>query len=150
MLALALRANLRHCPSRAAVVTLQPLSGLRDRIVLAYLLVVRHRDRTVLALNLLAATSAHHYSRIPAAVQQQDHLLPAIERELRLLNQTPRKDLLLPGLAKLRAHIDQFYHRQRALHHALAQLHPRIAALLRIGPALERRRSRTQHHYCFL
>src|SRR5271167_4946447 len=53
MFALALRTDFWHRSAKPAVVTLQPLPGLGYCVVLTHLLVIRHRDRAVLALNLL-------------------------------------------------------------------------------------------------
>src|ERR1700729_4206496 len=60
MFALALRTNLRNSLARAAIVTLQSLPWLGDRIVLAHLLVIRHRDRAFLEFTLLPTTAAHY------------------------------------------------------------------------------------------
>ena len=98
------------------------------RVVPLHRLVIRHRDRAVLALDLFAAAPAHHGERISAPVQQNDHLLAAIERGLRLLDQPPREDLLLPRLAKLLAHVDQLDRRQRTLHHACRASRPARSA----------------------
>ena len=129
---------------------LQPLPRLRNGIVPAGRLVVGHRDSAVLALNLLSAAPAHHHGRISAAIQQQDHLLATINRELSLLNQLPRKNMFLPGLTKLRTHIYQFHGGQWPLHHALPYLDTHVSSLVCIGPVLKRRRRRTKHHNRFV
>src|ERR1044072_931403 len=139
MFALALRTLLRNSTPEAAIVALQPLSRLCDAVAFSTMLVIRHRDGAVLALDLVSTTAAHHHKRISAPVQQNDRLLSAIERALGLFNQPSRKDLLLTRLAKLIPNIHQLHRRQRTRHHALPHLHARVTSLLCIRPALERR-----------
>ena len=108
---------------------------------------MRQRDGAVLALQLVSAGAADHGKRIAAPVEQNQRLLAAIERRLRLLHQRARKELLLPGLLELAAHVDEFHLGQRAVHHAVAHLDARVFALRGVLPAFQRRRRRAQHHH---
>ena len=139
VLGLALGAGCGHGAPIAAVVALQPLAGVGDLGVVGRL-VIRQRDRAVLALELFAAAAAHHDEAVAAAVEQDDDLLAAIERGLRLFEQAAGEELFLAGDAELLAHVDHLDLRQRPLLHALEHLHQRVAAALGIVPALERGR----------
>src|ERR1700722_8467214 len=75
MFARTLRTSLRHSTPKPAVVALQSLPRLSDAITPTHRLVIRHRDRAVLALNLFATAPAHHHKRISTPVQQNNHLL---------------------------------------------------------------------------
>ncbi len=108
-------------------------------------LVVRQSDGAVLALQLFAAGAADHGKGVAAAIEQDHRLLAAIERRARLLDQRARKELVLAGLLKLLAHVDQFDCGQRPVHHAIKQLDACIFAARGVLPAFQRRRGRTQH-----
>src|ERR1700724_530680 len=94
-------------------------------------------DGAVLAFQPHSAGTAHHDERVPAPVEQDDGLLAAIERGLRLLDQPAREELLLTGRLKLLPHVQQLDFRKWALVHALGHLDQAIPAALRILPTLE-------------
>ena len=68
---------------------------------------VGHRQGTVLAIDLFAATPTHHHGRIAPAIEQNDGLLAALERRTRLFHEPPGEDLLLAGLRIFEAHVDE-------------------------------------------
>ena len=82
MLALALGAARRHSAPVAAVVALQPLACARQAGFVESRLVMRERDRAVLALQLFSAGAADHGEGVAAAVEQNQRLLAALERSL--------------------------------------------------------------------
>ena len=71
-------------------------------------LVVGEGDGAVLALELFAAGAAHDDKGVAAAVEQDDGLLAAIERGLRFVDEGAGEEVLLAGLLKLAAHVDEF------------------------------------------
>ena len=79
------------------------------------------RDGAVLAFELFAAGSAEHDRRISAAVEQDHDLLFAVETLFDLGGEFARDDLLVAGLLKLLAHVDDFDFGQRALLHAVGE-----------------------------
>ena len=142
---LALRALRRNSPPKPAIVAFQPLPhpGLAAQILRPTRLVIRQRNCTIFALDLCPAASAHHHKAVPAPVQQDDHLLIAIQGSLRLRNQLSRKQLFPTRRPELLPHIDHLDHRKRPLHHPLQHLDTLVPSALRIRPAFKRRRSRT-------
>src|SRR5271154_6669048 len=104
MLAVAIRAALGHSSFVTAIVTFQALAHRRVTVDRCHRLVVGERDRTVLALQLLAASAAHDNEGVAAAVEQDDGLLAAIERGLGLVDEGAREEMLLACLLKFTAH----------------------------------------------
>ena len=147
MLALALRTSRRHSSPKPAVVAFQPLPRLRQPVGrLRHRLVVRHCNRTVLALHLLPTAPTDDSKAIPTPIQQQNHLLSAIQRRPRLFYQSPAEQLFLAHRLELRPHVHKLNHRQRTRIHTVQHLYQRIPPPLRIRPALQRRRRRPQYH----
>ena len=126
---------------------LQPLPLARDLGGVGGRLVMRQRDRAVLAFQLRPTRAADHRRRIAAPVQQNQRLLSAVQRRLGLLDQRARKQVLVPGLPEFPPHIHQLHLGQRPVHHPHADRDPRVLPLCRVLPALQRRRGRPQHHH---
>ena len=147
MFALALGAAGRHLARETAVVALQPLTFAGQSIFVRRL-VMRKRNRAVLAIELFAAGAANHGEGVAAAIKQHQRLLAALKRSLDLRNQRAREQLLLARLLKFGSHVDELDRRQRAIHNAFAQIDACVLALRRIVPALKRRSCRAQHRNC--
>src|ERR1700683_3510375 len=108
MLAIALGAARRRRTPESAVVAFQPLTFPSLTGILGRRLMVRQRDGAVLALQLFSARAGDHSKRVAAPIQQDQRLLAAFERFARLANKRAGEKLILPGLLKLPAHVDQF------------------------------------------
>ena len=103
------------------------------------------RDGAVLAFEFLAAGAAEHDGRISAAVEQDHDLLFAVEALFDFGGKFARDDLLVAGLLKFLAHVDDFDFGQRTLFDAIGQFDQRVLVLLRVEVGLERRRGRAEH-----
>ena len=109
---------------------------------------MRECDGAVLALELFTAGAADDGKGVAAAVEEDDGLLAAVESLARLVDQGAGEELLLPGLLKLAAHVDEFDFRQRAVLDAVVHLDARVFALHGVLPAFERGRRRAKNHDC--
>ncbi len=97
MLAVALGTELRHRLPIIAVMAFHSVRGL----------VKRHGDRTVLALQCLAATAAKHHGRISAPIEKHHRLLAARQTVCNFQDQLPREDLVFSRLLEFSTHIHQ-------------------------------------------
>ena len=127
---------LRHRRHVAAIVA--------NHLVLA--LVVRHGNGAVLALQGLSAGAAQYHRRIAAAVEQHHHLFFALEPVCDFAGKFARDNLLVAGLLELQPHVDDLDLRQRALLHAIRQLHQRIFIFPGVEIRFQRRCGGTQDH----
>ena len=109
-------------------------------------LVVGERDGAVLAFELLAAGAAEHNGRISAAIQQDHDLLFAFETVFNFGGELARDDLLVAGLLKFLAHVDDFDFGQRTLLHAIGKFDQRVFVFLRVVVGLERGRGGAKHN----
>ncbi len=96
----------------------------------AIALVVRHRDSAVLTFKFLSARAAQNDRRVPAAVEENHHLLAFFETFADFLGEFARDHLLLPGFLKLLAHVDDLDFRERPFLDAIGQLDERVLMFL--------------------
>ena len=129
MLAVALGAARRYRALVAAVVALEPLACVRNAGLIQRWLMVRERDRAVLALELFSAGAADHGKRIASPVEQDQRLFAAIQGRACLLHKGAGKELLLPGLLKLTSHVDEFYLGKRSVHDPILHGDARVLCL---------------------
>jgi hypothetical protein len=110
---------------------------------------LRNRCSTIrasqcVAADLVPAGPAERHRRIAAAVEEQQRLFARLE---------PRRDrarsvgeIQRPRRQVLGAHVDGAHLGQHRRAEPRRQVEPRVFARLGIGPALQRRRGRGQHH----
>ena len=133
----ALRAFRRRRHVEAAMVADQPpLEAMIDQPGVA-----------IRALQAEAAGAAQSERRKAAAVEKQQRLLFALERDLHRLGQ-PRRDELAARRA-LAPHVDRLDHRQMRAAETFRQMNALVAAAPRVDLRFHRRRRRGQHHRDF-
>ena len=89
---------------------------------LARSFVMRERDGAILALEGFATRATEHERRVAAAIEQDHHLLAAVQPLFNFLGQLARDHLLMTGFLEFLPHVDEFDFRQWPLLHSIRQL----------------------------
>ena len=135
---LARRARLGH--ERPVVAVMAP-----GAMAIAPFRVHDERHAAVRALDGATALPAEHRRRQPAAIQQNERLLPCLEPLRDGVFQPPAENHVGAVLGIFLAHVDDGDRRERAILHAPLHDEARVSRACRILAAFERRRRRSEH-----